>query len=149
MRRLPRQLLSKRAEIAYELAGHLHRVDELESQLGHIDAALKLLDPAFKPPKQRPRKPPKSRRWLPHGDAARLSLAALRQAAKPLTTPDVVAHITKVKNLSFANRVDAEDFASSIAMALRRYAKKGAVENVGGPGTHRELSWQLTDTART
>lgn len=145
MRGLPRQLLSKRAEIAYELAGHLHRVKELEAQVGHIDAALKLLDPAFKPPKVGPRKPPRSRHWLPHGDAARLSLAALRQAAKPLPTPDVVAYITKLRNLSFSNRADAEDFASSIAMALRRYQKKGAVEIVGGRGANRELSWRLTD----
>ena len=31
---------------------------------------------------------------------------------------------------------------------FQQLVAEGAVENVGGPGTHRELSWRLTDTAR-
>ena len=142
---LPRQLVSKRNEIAYEVAGLHRRARELEVQLSHLDAALMILNPDFKPSQLKLRKPRRSHNVLPHGDAARAALIVLRQATKPLTTPEVIAGIIKLQGITFGSHSDARDFASSIGVTLRRYEKKGAVEVVGGRGAHREIVWQLTD----
>lgn len=140
---LPRQLTNKRAELAHELAGILHRVQELRHSLGQVDATLRLLDPYYKPSQTKPRKPATSRGWLPHGDAARLCLVVLKEAGKPMTTPEVANCIAQTRDLKLKSRRDSEDFASSIAMALRRYEKKKVVKMVGQRGAHQEYRWQL------
>lgn len=144
MAALPRQLTNKRAELAHELAGVMHRAQTLRHALNQVDATLRMLDPDFKPSKTKPRKPASSRGWLPHGDAARLSLVALKEAGKPQTTPEVANRVAELGGVKLGNRRDAEDFASSIAMALRRYEKKKMVELVGERGSHHELRWRLT-----
>lgn len=141
---IPRQLTNKRAELAHELAGVLHRAQELRHALGQVDATLRLLDPNYKPSQTKPRKPATSRGWLPHGDAARLCLVVLKEGGKSMTTPEVANRIAEMRNLRFKSRRDSEDFASSIAMALRRYEKKKVVKMVGQRGPHQEYRWQLT-----
>jgi hypothetical protein len=83
---------------------------------------------------------PKGR--LPPGETARQSLRALKDAGAPLTTPDIVDFIAKEKVLAFEDRKDREDFASSVAMALRRYERRGLVSCTSIEGTNK-LSWAL------
>jgi hypothetical protein len=128
--------MHKRAELAHELAGVLREVQKLRLALGQVDATLRLLDASYKPTVTR-------RGWLPHGDAARLALVVLKESNAGLTTPTIANRIAQMRSLTFKHRLDAEDFASSVAMALRRYERRGLVRLVGERGPHMELCWQL------
>ena len=69
----------------------------------------------------------------------------LKAADAPLTTAEVIEAIVKTKSLAFVSRQDREDFTSSIAMALRRYERRGVVTSETAEGTKR-LRWRLRRT---
>ena len=108
------------------------------------DQAIRLLDPSWQPPKT-PRRPSVFKARLPRGQASQASLRVLKAASAPLTTAEVIEAIVKTKSLAFVSREDREDFTSSIAMALRRYERRGVVTSETAEGTKR-LRWRLRRT---
>ena len=142
MASLPRPLLRKHNELAHELQTLEAQANQVRAQLQTVDGAIRLLDPRWKPPKLSKKRLPVQKGRLPPGEAARLSLMALKGVNGGLTTPDIVDGIAKEKSLTFTDRQDREDFASSVAMALRRYQRRGLVTSEPIDGTNKQR-WAL------
>lgn len=141
MATIPRPLLRKHLELAHELQTVESRVAAVREQLQTIVGAIRLLDPQWKPPKVGKGRLPSFKGRLPAGDVSRLSMRALG-AGNALTTTDIVDVIAQERSLTFASRQDREDFASSVAMALRRYERRGLVASESISGTNK-LRWTL------
>ena len=83
-------LKKQRADMAGEIAVLSSKILWLKSQLGHVDATLRLLDPSIDPaglPVSRPRKRIKLFR---QGELGQLIRDTLRAAGKPLGTHELV-----------------------------------------------------------
>jgi len=139
---VPRPLLRKHLELAHELQAAEARAAEVRAQLATIVGAIRLLEPRWKAPKVGKKRLPVSKGRLPPGEAARQSMRALKDLGSALTTPQIVDFIAKEKGLTFEDRQDREDFASSVAMALRRYERRGLVSCEAIAGTNK-LRWSL------
>lgn len=80
---------------------------------------------------------------LVRGDVSRLCLDALREATgETMTTREVVDYIVRKRTLTFESRRQADDFSSSVAMALARHAKRGLLDKVA-TGPNRQGQWRL------
>lgn len=138
--RLPHQLTDKYEALLHERACALSRIEELDRELVSLDYSLRLLDPDWAPA-ARPTKKLKSSR-LPRGVLSRDCLHFLK-AERELWTPELVCRLVERHRLTVATREEEQDFASGVAMALRRYERQGVVEVVGKDAKTQALRWRL------
>jgi hypothetical protein len=138
--RVPRQLTDKYEALLGERSAALARIEELDRELDYLDYSLRLLAPDWSPAAKAPKKPKASR--LPRGVVARDCLHFLKTEGE-LWTRELVSRLTQRHHLKFATREDEEDFASAVAMALRRYERQGAVEITQKDAKTRALRWRL------
>jgi hypothetical protein len=138
--RLPRQLTEKYHDLMRERAQRLASVEELDRELAALEYAIRVVDPEWKPP-TRPKKEQRPSR-LPVGVLARDCVAALKQQGE-LWTPEVGALVAARRQIQFANRKEQLDFASSVAMSLRRYERQGFLEIVDRNTKTQALKWRI------
>lgn len=145
MARLPRSLTQKYTALARERADLKARLTAVEAELTSVAYALKVIDPAWTPPARLPRRQTRIT-GLPRGAVAGACLELLRRSAE-LSTPEIAARIAMQHRLKFADSQAELDFASSVAMALRRYERQGLVEVIGKDERTGALRWRLRVTS--
>jgi hypothetical protein len=138
--RLPRPLTDKYHELMRERVNAAARIEELDRELAALGYALRVLDPDWQPPCRTQKGQRPSR--LPPGLLSRDCLSVLKEEGE-MWTPDVVAVIAKRRRVQFVDRKDELDFASAVAMALRRYERKRFLEVVGKDRTTQALRWRI------
>lgn len=138
--RIPRTLTAKRAALAFERTQLKARLSQIETELQALDFALKVVSPTWAPPKRVSR--PQKRTLLPRGQVASTCLQLLRKHGE-MPTPELARVIATQFSLKFADKAAEQDFASSVAMALRRYQRQGIVEVVGKDEKTGALRWSL------
>jgi len=141
MARMPRSLTQKYTTLAHERADLKARLAAVEAELTSVGYALKVIDPSWAPPAKLPRRQ-KRVTGLPRGAVAGACLEVLRRSPE-LSTPEIAARIAMQHRLRFADSQAELDFASSVAMALRRYERQGLVEVVGKDERSGALRWRL------
>jgi len=115
--RIPLKLTRKRNALAYEREQLQARVRTVEEELRALDFAITVVEPSWKPPK-RARRPPRPYR-LAKGKITAETLRTLKER---------------------------EDFASSVAMALRRFERRGVLEITQKNSRTGALHWRLRPT---
>ena len=138
--RTPRLLKERRAELAYERVHLLKRMAEVDKELGALDYSLRIIDADWTPPARATK--PAQPTLLPRGAVAEACLQFLRQHAE-LWTPELAKLISSRYQLTFADKRADQDFASSVAMALRRYERQGLLEVVDKDPRTLALKWRL------
>lgn len=141
MRRLPRSLTSKYLELARDQEELRAQLSEVDAGLSSVVYALRVLEPTWEPPKTLPRRQ-KRVTALPRGAVASGCLELLRRHGE-LSTPELARHLVVQHRLRWADKASETDFASSVAMALRRYERQGVVEVVGQDKCSGALRWRL------
>ena len=141
MTRIPRSLTKKYAELAIERQHLKTRLAEVETELAAVVYSLKVVSPDWKPPKVLPRAQ-KRITPLPRGKVATACLEALRRKNE-MTTPELTQLIAMQNRLTFPDRQAELDFASSVAMALRRYERQGLVDVIGKDERTGAIRWRL------
>jgi hypothetical protein len=86
-------LRERRAEMAGEIASLQKRLRQLQENMVHVDATLRLFDPDSDPTKRPGKRPYKRVKLFGAGKLNRLILGALRRGERPMTTGEVVASI--------------------------------------------------------
>lgn len=142
--RTPRALKEKRAEMAYERAQLARRTAQLDNEIDALDYALRVLDPGWQPPRRISK--PVRQTLLPRGAVAQGCLQYLRQH-EALWTADVTRLIAERFRLTFKDKRAQQDFASSVAMALRRYERQGLLEVIDKDTSTAALKWRLRTDA--
>ena len=140
MTRLPKALKQRRAELAYEHVTLLQRLAEVDTEIRALDFSLRTLDPSWTPP-TRTGKPCKAT-VLPRGAVSMGCLALLRQQPV-LWTGEIAQALARQYSVTFADRRAELDFASAVAMALRRYERRGFVDAAERNPATGELRWRL------
>jgi hypothetical protein len=140
--RFPRALTKKRNALAYELVQLEARAARVRQELAALDYTMRLLDPTWKAPRKAHK--PVISRGLRYGDIARTCLSILRDMPG-LATPVLADYVAEERGVRLTTQTAREDFASSVAMALRRYERKGLLEIAGKHPSTGALSWRLRD----
>ena len=140
--RFPRALTKKRNALAYELNQLEARTSQVRQELAALDYSMRLLDPVWKAPSKAHK--PMISRGLRHGDIARTCLSILRDMPG-LATPELADYVAEERGVRLTTQTEREDFASSVAMALRRYERKGLLQIAGKHPSTGALSWRLCD----
>ena len=82
-------LVDKRAELAGEIEGLERQADQLRAGLLHIDSAIRIFAPEYRPNEIRPKAKRKKGEWFAQGEMMRLVLETLRKASDPLTAKEI------------------------------------------------------------
>jgi hypothetical protein len=136
-------LARKRVEVAAEIVERERALDQLRADLAHLDGALRLLQPAYKPESIRPkRRHTKHERWFVMGELGRLCLDVLRDAAEPLPTLEIARAAMRRRGMDSEDEAALLRVENMIAGVLRRRDGK-LVEKVAiGP---KAVGWQVRE----
>ncbi len=134
-------LVAKRAEILFEIGEAEKRIAQLQTELVHLDAVLRMFRPEFKTEglPVRHRRPTKSPYFM-HGELTQRIFDAMRISGT-VTSFEIAAQAMRDKGLDPENdKPTRADFVRRIALALGDMHRKGKVEKIG---RGRALRWKL------
>jgi hypothetical protein len=127
-------------ELSIERAYLLTRLGTIDQELSALEHSINVVDPTWTPPKKL-RRPAKGTR-LPRGAVAQCCLEFLRLRG-PLWTHELAKLIAARYRMTFDDRRAELDFASAVAMALRRYERRGLLNILERDQKTAALRWSL------
>jgi hypothetical protein len=129
-------LVRKRAELAGLVERHRAELDGLVANLGHLDATLRLFDPAIRLDAIRPKAPrPAADPGRPE-ITTRMVLDALRRAGEPMGAKEIAARLLAEMGADAGDAKLLRAAAERTGEALRRQRAKGIVACEAGPEGH-------------
>ena len=135
-------LAKRRAELAGEAEALKKRLTQIGTDLGHLDATIRLFDPdhdiaAIRP--KRPRGPDVAGR----GEMSRFILGVLREAPEPMTTAGIVERLMAARGMAADDTRAKHTAMKRVGMTLGRQRENGAVRTTQGPG--QPVLWELVE----
>lgn len=135
-----RKLQSRHMELSIERGDLLMRLGTIDQELSALEHSIDVVDPTWTPPKKL-RRPAKGTR-LPRGAVTQSCLELLRQRG-PLWTHELAQLVAARFRLAFNDRRAELDFASAVAMAMRRYERRGLLDVLEKDQKSAALRWSL------
>jgi hypothetical protein len=135
-------LVAKRADILFEIGELEKRVDQLRTELVHLDAVLRMFRPDFKAEALpvRHRRPTKSP-YFAHGELTKRIFDAMRTRGT-VSSHEIAADAMRDKGLdSESDPVTRTDFVRRVTLQLNDLVRKGKVEKIG---RGRAMRWKLS-----
>jgi hypothetical protein len=134
-------LKAKRIEIIQRLDDHREQARLAVVALDHVEAALRILDPAIDLSEIRPRKVavvlPDTR-----GDSCRIILEMLRKATQPISTAEITVAVMKARGMDVGDSDLRRVMANRTLANLKYWARKrGLIRSMPGPG--QQLLWEI------
>ena len=126
-------LVKRRAELAGEAETLKARIARIGTDLGHLDATIRLFDPNYDLAAIR-RKRARGEGAAGRGEMSRAVLGVLRKATEPMTTAAGVETVMAARGIDGQNRKAVGLMMGRVGMALRRQERNGTVrgERNGG-----------------
>ena len=136
-------LRNKRAAIAGEIAMHNGEIARLRAELVHVDAVLRLFDPATDPDDVGAlRRWPRKTDWFARGEIAQRVYEALR-TGEPTSPRELTRDAMKAKGIETPDRITKRDIAARFSNMLYTMTRRGQLVKIGhGPGAQ----WKLAPT---
>jgi hypothetical protein len=115
----------------------LRQLARQRASLAHLDATMRLFDPAIRPNEIRPKQPRARNAWFRQGECLRLIYDQLREAAQPVTTPKRAERIMRIKAMPAADndrreRIQKTLLAPSTGRSRRSRVSRPQEWSVGG-----------------
>ena len=133
-------LIRKRAELAGEADRLRSCLAQLGTDMGHLDATIRLFDPDYDLAAIRAKRPRSSDAARP-GEMSRFVLGALRDAAEPMPTPAIAAQLMAERGMDGQDRKLVRNVTKRVCMALGHQERRGTVRSQIGPG--RVALWEV------
>ena len=126
-------LIAKRAELSGKIEMMQREMRELVATIGHIDAAIRVFDPAAEIDDIQPKLPPRFQAFK--GEVSRLVLNSLRKAEKPLPVSDLTLLVAAGRGINPDDKPFMRVLSRRVGACLRNLRKKGLVMMTRQPGT--------------
>jgi len=123
-------LVAKRAELAGRIVACRRELARLETEVGHLDGAIKLFAPDYKLERIRPKAAGRGQRLFRQGECQRLVLESLRDAAQPLSAARLAEALAQRKGLESTPAL-IEQLRKRALGAVRRLTGKGVIVAAG------------------
>lgn len=133
-------LVRRRAEMAGEAETLKARLARIATDLGHLDATIRLFDPDHDIAGIRPKRP-RGPDVAGRGEMSRAILAVLREASEPVTVTVISERLMAERGWDAADGKRARMMAKRVAMVLRHQERRGAVRPMLGPG--QAMEWTV------
>ncbi len=136
-----RPAISTLERLHMELGGQIlenrQRHDELSHQMRHVEAVIKMLDPAYNLARitVKRRKPNK---WFKRGTLYRRAVDVLRTATGPMTTAELGVSLLTAEGIEAS-----KDEAQAIALAIQHSLKNHEGKGVEIAGESRPARWRI------
>jgi hypothetical protein len=137
-------LVAKRADLLFEITEAEKRIEQLRTELVHLDAVLRMFRPNFKAEglPVRHRRPTKSP-YFAHGELTKRIYDAMRIGGT-VSSVDIAVAAMRDKGLDpDTDPTTRADFVRRVTLQLNDLCRKGKVEKVG---RGRALRWKLLPT---
>ena len=127
-------------ELGGKLLENRQMAQELGEQMLHIEAVIKMLDPAFNLARITVKRR-KANGWFKRGTLYRKALDVLRTAEQPMTATDIARKMLEAHNVKNAGKTEAQIVAQGILRGLLSHNGKG-VQNVA---EGKPAKWKLKE----
>jgi hypothetical protein len=127
-------------ELGGQILENRQRYDELSHQMRHVEAVIKMLDPAYNLARitVKRRKPNK---WFKRGTLYRRAVDVLRKATEPMTAMELAGAILTAEGIADASKEDVQGVSLGIQHSLKNHEGKGVQRtNEGSPAR-----WKLAN----
>lgn len=132
-------LIRKRAEVSGEIEALRTRMARLQADLAHLDAVIRIMDPAAEPEAIRPKVPRNRCEWFGRGELFRLAMDALRTAPEPLSAMEIARTVVARKGLEDAGPFVLRRVTGMVDAMLRR--REGLAERI--VYGRRKVGWKV------
>jgi hypothetical protein len=114
-------------ELGGKLLENRQMAQELGEQMLHIEAVIKMLDPAFNLARITVKRR-KANGWFKRGTLYRKALDVLRTAEQPMTATDIARKMLEAHNVKNAGKTEAQIVAQGILRGLAQPQRQGRPE---------------------
>jgi len=134
-------LVSKRAEVAGQIASFKTEILRLQGALSHLDGSIKLFAPEFDLRTVKAKRTNKRNTYFKKGEAQRMTLDVLREAGTPLNSRDITDRLLKSKGMESNAALIARIQKNVIAVLHRQDGRLVRQVDAGGaPGC---VQWMI------
>lgn len=131
------------AELGAQILDNKAEAERLRSDMMHVEAVMKMLDPTFNLRKIAPKRRNNRNPLFPKGEMVRAVFAVLRDAQGPMKVSEIVIELFRKHADRKPTIKELRDMAGGVNSSLRNYTGKG-VERVGEGSPGR---WRLRESA--
>jgi hypothetical protein len=139
-------LRNKRSQLAGEIEMHSREIDRLRGELIHLDATLRLFDPATDP-EGIPAllRHPRRTQWLARGEVTQRIYEALRDQG--VISPRQVAYAAiEAKGIHAPDSTTKRDIVERFTNVMYNLTRRGIAEKIGhGPGARWKIAEREAD----
>lgn len=140
---ITRVLREKRSELAGVMKGLEQQLNENRAALMHLDATMRLFDPASRPEEIGPAQRRRCNAWFRPGDCLRLIYDVLRDVPQPMPTRAVVEQMMALKGISGGDARQRALLQKTVLASLNR--ARDTIERIETAGV---VSWRVRQAGR-
>jgi hypothetical protein len=126
-------LTDRRARLAGQVRKLEEQLGQARANLIHIDAVIRIFDPAYNPELIAPKETRERSGWFENGEMPRLVLDTLRAAREPLTVRQISLAIAERRGFDPADKALLTVIDKRVDRSMRRH-KRELLEKIGAPG---------------
>ena len=134
-------LVSKRAEVAGQIASFKTEIIRLQSALLHLDGSIKLFAPEFDLHTVKAKRNNKRNQYFAKGEAQRIVFDAMREAGQPLNSREITDRLLKRKGITSSAELIARIQKNVIAVLHRQDDQ--LLEQVETNAEHGAMKWVI------
>jgi hypothetical protein len=134
-------LVSKRAEVAGQIASFKTEILRLQGALSNLDGSIKLFAPEFDLRTIKAKRSNKRNAYFKKGEAQRMTLDVLREAGTPLNSRDITDRLLKSKGMESNAALIARIQKNVIAVLHRQDGR--LVRQVDAGGAPGYVQWMI------
>ena len=134
-------LVSKRSEVAGQIASYKTEIAKLQDALSHLDGSIKLFSPGYDLRTVKAKRTNTRNQYFVKGEAQRMTLDLLREAAKPLNSREITDRLMKRKGIASTAALVARIQKNVIAVLRRQ--ENHLLKQVGPSDQPGGMKWAI------
>lgn len=135
-------LVSKRAEVAGQIASFKTEIIRLQGALSHLDGSIKLFAPEFDLRTVKAKRTNKRNQYFKQGEAQRMTLDVLREANAPLCSREITDALLWRKDIEPSMPIVAL-VQKNILAVLHRLEARNIVRPINTGGKRGVMQWEI------
>lgn len=136
------RLVSKRAEVAGQIASFKTEIIRLQGALTNLDGSIKLFAPEFDLRTVKAKRTNKRNQYFKQGEAQRMTLDVLREANTPLCSREITDALLRRKDIESTTPIVAL-VQKNILAVLHRLEARNIVRPINIDGKRGVMQWEI------
>ena len=135
-------LVSKRSEVAGQIASHQSEIQRLQHALSHIDGTIKLFSPEYDQRTVKSKRTNTRNQYFAQGEAQRMTLDLMRQTQTAMCSRDIADALLPRKGIEATPAIVAR-IQKNILAVLHRLVARRILREVKANGERGVMQWEI------